>query len=199
MNDCACNSGLGDVSIVGGRVIDGSVIEWKGQILWPDADETISWHADAEARIKNVLWAHGGFSQVDAGQMGSFWNSYISIRVRTKVEFAYLGDVFNTIEGAVWQAGYRPRLESFEVVSVPAGTPQIPAISLPGRAGGVTPPPPSAGGWDWPNIFGGSGSSGGSENPIDLLARWLGVSPTQAAVIGAGAALAGIVVIKRLL
>lgn len=200
-----CN-GLGDVSIVGGRVVAGTVIDWKGHILWPDADKSISWHSDAEARIKNILWAHGGFSQVDAGQVSTSkfyqWMPEISVRVTTRVEFAYLGDVFNTIEGAIWQAGYRPQVTDFRVLSVPAETPQTPQISQPGRAGGAVQRPARSGGWEWPSlpdIFGGSNSPSNDGNPIDRLASWLGVKPTEAALIGAGVALAGILIVKRLL
>lgn len=193
--------GLGNVSIVGGRVVPGSVIEWKGQILWPDANERISWHSDAEGRIKNILWAHGGFARVDAGQM----SGYISIVVRTSVEFAYLADVYSTIEGAVWQAGYRPQMSEFRVVSVPAGTPQTPQVTQPGRAGGTVPQPDDS--WSFPtislpnlsDIFGGSSSPSNNGNPIDSLANWLGVTPTQAGIVGAGLAIGGVILLKRLL
>lgn len=152
-----CNQGLGDVSIVGGRVMPGSVIDWKGHILWPDASESIRWNSDAEARIKDILWAHGGFSRVDAGQVSSSifyqWFPEISVRVTTQVEFAYLGDVYSTIEGAIWQAGYRPEVIDFSVISVPSGTSTSPQITQPGRAGGVYVPPGStAGDGSNPNV-----------------------------------------------
>lgn len=193
--------GLGNVSIVGGRVVPGSVIEWKGQILWQDVDERISWHSDAEGRIKNILWAHGGFARVDAGAMPG----YISIVVRTNVEFAYLADVYSTIEGAVWQAGYRPQMSEFRVVSVPAGTPQSPQITQPGKAGGGVQQPDSS--WSFPSIslpnlpdiFGGSNRQSNDGNPIDSLASWLGVGQTQAALIGAGIGIGAIFLLKRLL
>lgn len=196
--------GLGNVSIVGGRVVPGTVIDWKGHILWPDEDSSIRWQSDAEARIKNILWAHGGFSQVDAGQISTSifyqWFPEISVRVTTQVEFAYLGDVFNTIEGAIWQAGYRPRVIDFRVISVPPGTPQTPQVSQPGRAGGAVPQADNS--WSLPNlpdIFGGSTGSSNSGNPIDRLAGWLGIGQTEAALFGAVAVVAGIVIVKKLL
>lgn len=141
-----CNQGLGDVSIVGGRVMPGSVIAWGGKVVQQFDGAAVGWSPELEEAIKNNLWYHGGFSRVDAGNMGSFWSPYISIVVTTQVEFAYLGDVFNTIEGAVWQAGYRPEVIDFNVKSVPSGTSTSPQITQPGRAGGVYIPPGSTAG-----------------------------------------------------
>lgn len=101
-------------------VLAGSVIEWGGKILWPDDDSSISWHEDAQKRIKDALWNHGGFSMVDAGNIGGFRVPYISIVVTTRTDFGKLADVLGTIEGAIYQAGYRPSTENFWVKSTPA-------------------------------------------------------------------------------
>lgn len=203
--------GLGNVSIVGGRVVPGTVISWGGQIVWPGTNESIGWHSDAEAKIKNNLWAHGGFSQVDAGQIAGFWNPYISIRVKTKVEFAYLGDVYNTIEGAIWNAGFAPKVENFQVDRVPSGTPNTPQITQPGRAGGVYKSPEELA-KESQSVFDPcryinipylcsdpDPGAPSDKNFLDELADWLGVGQTEAALIGVGLGIGAVVLVKRLL
>jgi hypothetical protein len=226
-----CCDGLGNVSIVGGRVVPGTVIDWRGHILWPETGESIRWHSDAEGRIKSILWAHGGFSMVDAGQVSSsiFYQNFpeISVRVTTQVEFAYLADVFSTIEGAIWQAGYRPELINFSVISVPQGTPNVPQISQPGTAGGAIsqtglPNRPSSQssnecppGYYDASVFGGylgltckklpdvadrpSECDWDSLSIGDYIACQLDITPSTGVVVGIGAAIIGVVLLKRIL
>lgn len=212
MNCCAgCQQGIGcdglgalptaQVAALNDYVVAGSVIEWGGKIYWPDSDDLIGWHSDGEARVKNALWAHGGFSMVDAGNIGSSWSPYISIVVTTRVDFQHLGDVLTTIEGAIWQAGYRPDSQNFWVKSVPPAAQGRANTAQPNAGAGSNPPSgsPSISLPNLPDIFGGSTGSSNSGNPIDRLASWLGIGQTEAALIGGLAVLAGIVVVKKLL
>ena len=186
---------LAQIDALENYVVAGSVIEWGGKVYWPESEDSIGWHSDGEARIKNALWSHGGFSMVNAGNIGSRWNPYISIVVTTKVDFAKLGDVLVTIEGAVYQAGYKPDSQNFWVKSVPLVAQNRTGVAQPNAGAGQ----PKSPGWQLPNIFGGSTDPSNNGNPIDSLASWLGVGQTEAALIGAGAALAGILIIKKLL
>lgn len=201
---CGCNdcSGLGalptaQVAALNDYVVAGSVIEWGGKIYWPDSDELIGWHSDGEGRVKNALWAHGGFSMVNAGNIGSAWSPYISIVVTTRVDFAHLGDVLTTIEGAIWQAGYRPDSQNFWVKSVPASAANRSDVAQPNAGAGT--PSNQSGSWNLPDIFSGSTGQSSGGNPIDRLASWLGIGQTEALLVGVAGTLAGIVILKRLL
>lgn len=200
---CANCDGLGNVSIVGGRVVPGSVVAWGGHILWQDGNESISWHSDAEAKIKAALYANGNFSNVDAGKIAGWSQPYISIKVTPRVEYAYLGDIFNVIEGSIWAAGYRAQSLDFGVESVPAGTPTTPQIAQPGRAGGVEKSEQNHDffsiDWDpckWlPSLC--YDSKNKDESALDKWANFLGVGTGAAIGIGIGATLIALAAIKR--
>lgn len=205
--NCAENkpcSGLGEPWAISDYVVAGSVIAWGGYVR--DAAGASRWSEVVEQRVKDALWNSGGFSWVDAGQISGFLNQYISIKVTTKVDFAHLGDVMSVIEGAIYQAGFRPEAQNFWVESVPASAANRTDIATPGTGGGMNTPGGQNANSGWPtislpslpDIFGGSGT-GTVTNPIDRLASWLGVTPTQAAVVGAMAAIGGILLIKRVL
>ena len=207
MCGCGCNNceGLNDLPPVSSYVVAGSVIAWGGYVR--DSVGNSLWDDRIEGLVKNALWQTGGFSWVDAGRIGGFLNHYISIKGTTKVDFARLDDVFRVIEGAIYQVGFTPEAQNFWVESVPASAANRNDIATPGTGGGQNTPSgqvTSGGGWpsislpNLPDIFGGSGN-GGAANPIDRLASWLGVTPTQAAVVGAVAAIGGILLIKRVL
>lgn len=198
--------GLGDISIVGGRVVPGTVVSWGGYVLYRDSRTSINgWHSDIDSTVRGILWGFDVFSSVSARQIAGWNNPYISIQVTTKREFSYLGDIYEVINGAIESAGYIPQPIDFRVDSVPAGTPQTPQVSQPGRAGGAVQQPDSS--WSFPtislpnlsDIFGGSSSPSNNGNPIDSLANWLGVTPTQAGIVGAGLAIGGVILLKRLL
>jgi hypothetical protein len=151
------------------------------------------------------------------------------VRVTTQVEFAYLGDVFNTIEGAIWQAGYRPEVIDFNVQSVPQGTSTTPQIAQPGRAGGVyippgspagdgTKPASSAGcppGYYDASIFGGylgldckklpdvadrpSECDWETMDVSDYVACKLDIKPSDGVIVGLALAVGGVILLKRLL
>ncbi|MFN0108543.1 MAG: hypothetical protein ACKVZH_06780 [Blastocatellia bacterium] len=196
--------GLGDLPPVSSYVVAGSVIAWGGFVR--DSVGNSLWDDRIQGLVKNALWQTGGFSWVDAGKVSGFLNHYISIKVTTKVDFAKLSDVFSVIEGAVYQAGFRPEAENFWVESVPAAAANNPDVAQPGAGGGRnTGNEPSGGGFpsislpNLPDIFGGSNSPSNSGNPIDRLADFLGIGATQAAIIGAVAVVAGILIVKKAL
>lgn len=203
---CGCNcSGLGalptaQVAALNDYVVAGSVIEWGGKIYWPDSDELIGWHSDGEGRVKNALWAHGGFSMVNAGNIDSAWSPYISIAVTTRVDFAHLDDVLTTIEGAIWQAGYRPDSQNFWVKSVPASAVNRSGVAQP-NAGAGNPPPNAPNAFDLCKTFPVlcPDPNAPDKNAIDKLAEWLGIGQTEALLVGVAGTLAGIVILKRLL
>lgn len=212
MNCCSgCDQGygcdgLGDLPPVSSYTVAGSVIAWGGHVR--DSVGNSLWDDRIEGAIKNALWQTGGFSNVDAGRIGGFLNHYISIKVTTKVDFAKLADVLSVIEGAVYQAGFRPETQNFWVESVPAAVANNPDVAQPGTGGGQNTPgsqSTSGGGFpsislpNLPSIFGGSTGPGSNANPIDRLASWLGIGATEAAVIGAVGVVALIVVIKKAL
>ena len=196
-------AGLGELPAVSSYVVAGSVIAWGGYVR--DSVGNSLWDDRIEGLIKNALWQTGGFSWVDAGRIGGFLNHYISIKVQPRVDFAKLEDVLRTIEGAIYQAGFRPVTENFWVESVPASAANRDDIATPGSGGGRNTGQSSGSGFpsislpNLPNIFGGSTGSSNSGNPIDRLASWLGIGQTEAALIGGLAVLAGIVVVKKLL
>jgi len=193
--------GLGDLPPVSSYVVAGSVIAWGGYVR--DSVGNSLWDDRIQGLIKDNLWNTGGFSNVDAGRISGFLNHYISIKVTAKVDFGKLDDVFRIIEGAIYQAGFRPESQAFWVESVPQSAAGRQDIATPGTGGSVNQPnAPNSGGWSLPslpNIFGGSTSPSNSGNPIDALASWLGIGATEAAVIGAVAVVAAIVVIKKAL
>lgn len=199
--NCAENlpcAGLGEPWAISDYVVAGSVIAWGGYIR--DAAGTSRWSDVVEGLVKQNLWNSGGFSWVDAGQISGFVNQYVSIKVTTKVDFAHLSDVFSVIEGAIYQAGFKPEAQAFLVESVPASAANRTDIATPGTGGSVNQTTiANSGGWSLPNIFGGSTASNNTGNPIDRLASFLGIGQTEAAVLGAVVVVAGILVVKRLL
>jgi hypothetical protein len=197
--------GLGDLPPVSSYVVAGSVIAWGGYVrdsVGNDVRHTI-WDNRIQEVIKPALWNTGAFSSVSAESISGFVNHYTSIKVTAKVDFAKLDDVFRIIEGAIYQAGFRPESQAFWVESVPPSAAGRDDIATPGTGGSINHPnAPNSGGWSLPslpNIFGGSSSPSNSGNPVDALASWLGIGQTEAVVIGAGVAIVGIIMLKRLL
>lgn len=206
-----CNQGLGllgqqGTATTGDYVLAGSRIAWGGHIVQQQDGAAVGWTQNLEASIKNALWAHGGFSEVNAGQIGGWLNPYISIRVTTRSDFAHLADVFATIEGAIWQSGYAPESTDFVVEYSPASPGQS-GVATAGTGGTInTPSPVSGGGSWWP--FGGGGSSNSNSSPSECdwanmswgnyLACQLGIKPTEAVIVGAIGALAGVILISKL-
>lgn len=197
---------MGEPYAISDYVVAGSKIAWGGHVLLPNSNTPSGWGDDVEGPVKQALWNHGGFSWVDAGKESGFVNPYISIKVTTRIDFAHLGDIFNTIQGAIYQAGYRPEAQAFWIESVPSSAQNNPNVAQAGTGGTTNASAQSNGGFNLPSlslpslsdIFGDS-NGGYSETPIDTLARWFNVTPTKAAFIGAGLAVGGVILIKRIL
>jgi len=209
-SNCGYNlpcAGLGEIPIqqvaaLEDYVVAGSVVEWGGYIKLQDSDVSAGWDDSMEAAIKNALWNHGGFSMVDAGSVAGFFRRYISIRVTTRVDFAHLGNIETTIEGAIYAAGFRPDTQNFWVVSVPAQAANRPNVAQPNAGAGAKPSNGGSSSTSWPDlssIFGNSSNSSGGQNPLDRFASWLNIGQTEAAVIGAMAVVAGILIVKKAL
>ncbi len=199
-----CCDGLGEPYAISDYVVAGSVIAWGGHILLPGSNTASGWGDDVEASIKNALWNHGGFSWVDAGRESGLINPYISIKVTTRVDFQHLVDILRTIEGAIYQAGFRPETQAFWIESIPSTAEGNANVAQAGTGGSVNTNQ-SSGSINWPSlpslpdIFSGDSTDVSSGNPIDALARFFNVTPTQAALIGAGLAISGVVLLKRIL
>ena len=220
MSCCSgCQHGLGcdglgaipaiEASTLNKYVVAGSVIEWGGYLSGTPGtiDKNSHWNDRQEGVIKDFLWQSGGFSMVDAGKVSGVYNEYISIRVTTRVDFSKLADVLGLIEHAIYATGLTPGAQHFWVVSVPAGADNNPNAVTP-NAGAVDPSQPS-GSFDLCKYLNlpyvcyspepGTSSGQSDSNPIDKLASWLGIGATEAAVIGAVAVVAGILIVKKAL
>lgn len=204
---CCCDSKpvrrlMGQPYAVSDYVVAGSKIAWGGHVLLPGSNASSGWGDDVEGPIKQALWSHGGFSWVDAGKESGFLNPYISIKVTTRVDFQHLVDILRTIEGAIYQAGFRPQTEAFWIESVPPSAQSNPNVAQAGTGGTTNASTQSStgGGINLPSLpslsdlF--SSSTDYGENPINRLARWFNVTPTQAAFIGAGMAVGGVILLS---
>lgn len=201
--NCCC--GLGQPTI-SDYTVAGTVVAWGGHIR--DVVNSGRWDERIEGAVKTILWNTGGFSWVDAGQISGFLNPYVSIKVTLKNDFAHLGDVFDVIQGAIWQAGFKPESKAFGIESIPQSAETRAARNEIAKPGIADSNPQSD--WQWPDVswpdvswpdvpdvFG--APSPNNENFSDKLARWFGVTPSHALLIGAGAAVVGVIAIKRIL
>jgi len=209
-NDCA---GLGELPAVSSYVVTGSVIAWGGYVR--DTIGGSRWSDIVEGKVKQSLWNSGGFSWVDAGQIGGLLNQYVSIKVTTRVDFAKLEDVLRTIEGAIYQAGFKPETQAFWVESIPSSATGRTDIATPGTGGSVNPGDTTRNnpngnlpgtGFDLCKLlnlpyvcYSPAPNPPGEKGFLDELADWLGIGQTEAAVFGAVAVVAGIVIVKKLL
>ena len=189
---------LDQIAALDSYVVAGSIVEWGGYIKLMGSDVSAGWDDSMEAAIKNALWSHGGFSMVDAGSIAGFFRRYISIRVTTRVDFAQLGNIETTIEGAIYAAGFRPVTENFWVVSVPSRAYNQPNVAQPNASASTQSGSPAISLPNLSDIFGGSPGQSDS-NPIDRFADWLGVGQTTAALIGVGLGIGAVVLVRRLL
>lgn len=216
-----CCDGLGEPYAISDYVVAGSVIAWGGHILLPGSNTASGWGDDVEASIKNALWNHGGFSWVDAGRESGLINPYISIKVTTRVDFQHLVDILRTIEGAIYQAGFRPETQAFWIESIPSTAEGNMNIAQAGTGGSInanqssqsssTGCPP---GYYDASVFGGylgvtckklpdvadsSDCDWKSMSIGDYIACELGITPSMGVAVGIGAAVLGVIVLKRIL
>lgn len=204
--------GLGQPAI-GDYAVAGSKIAWGGYIA--DAVGNKIFDEKVERAVKQKLWESGGFSWVDAGKIAGFLNHYVSIKVTLANDFSHLNDVLNLINGSIFQAGFTPENQAFWVESIPPEAMNRQDIATPGTGGSTNPGAQTSPGilddiqawWDslkfpsFPNVLPDSSSlpPGTKENLLDKLARWLGVTPSQAMIVGAVGSVVAVVAIKRVL
>lgn len=203
-------------------VVEGTTIDWGGNPHWGGDSGAGVRLSDIQSRLRAALLSTGRFLNLSFNQLGGTVNPYVTIRLTSTMDRAHLEDVLADIEGAFWSIGVAPGTQTFSVVSVPyterpSVTPgtggstnpgattstRVPSVST--NADGSCPYPESLFcdcGQEWSMLKWScvpiSGASG-SANPLDLLAEWLGVTPTQAAIVGALGALAVVVAVKRVL
>lgn len=201
---CGCNNcgGLGEPYAISDYVIAGSVIEWGGHLR--AGANGVAWSiedGDLQNILEGCLYNTGGFDSVEATQVAGSITPYLGVRVTVANDFAHLVDVFNLITSQMANcAGMAVDTKAFWILSVPQRAVGNQQIAQPGTGGNVNQQI-VAKGWEWPSFslpsLGTNVSGGG--NPIDALASWLGVTPTVAAVIGAGLAVTAVVLVKKAL
>ena len=207
----------------------GTVIQWVGRLYFADGQNAAPVNygsADAIARDLNAtLYTGGWFSDVQVAASGLVNIDFV-VNVTAGTDFAHLSDVVSIIEGAMWNTSYydwphlAPQQGIVNVLSVPAGASSASVSQTPSPTGGggarpvVTPtntpgskcPYPESlicsCGQEWSWLHFGCqpiGAQGSSGNVFDGLAKSLGVTPTQAALVGVLGALAIVVAVKRVL
>lgn len=199
-------------------VVAGSVIDWGGN---PSSQTGNGVYDDAvTARVLPLLASTGRYVNLSASRLAGYQHPYIVVRVTCVTDRAQLADVMADIEGAFYQADLVPNSHAMYVASAPASSNANAART---GTGGTTPAaagnvpatnntPNATGGWfcsdgyewSWERmacVIPGSvpATKPDSTNIFDDLANALGVTPTQAAVIGIVGALVAVAAIKRVL
>lgn len=195
-------------------VLAGTVIDWGGNIRLDFVN----------AAVLPILRATGRYRNLSATWYAGTINPYVVIRVTSAIDRAQLADVLADIEGAIYQAGEMPQSVAMRVVSAPDSQGIAASAGNGGNvqgdvtatstywptvlSGGVVPPTQASNSyfcgngqtWSWSSLgCVPASSSEASENLLDYLARVLGVTPTQAALIGAAGALLVVVAVKKVL
>ena len=191
-------SGLGEPYSTSDYVVAGTVIQWGGN---PVTMGNASPRDEHVQEAINAMAASGRFSRVEASSTG-FLNPYWSLTLVSSIDRAHLEDVLRDIEGYFYQVGIVANTKAFWIASVPASAANNPNVAQTGTGGSVNPGPQTSSGGSLslpslPSIFGSGAANNSSSNPIDTLAQWLGVTPTQAAIVGAGAALLAVIAIGK--
>lgn len=192
MNWMAVNAGANALSLFRGLgepyiqsyTPAGTVIEWGGNPYHLQGSTSLN--LEEMRVIANSLLATGLYADVTAIKLAGVFNPYYVLRLVTGIDRAALVDVYSDIEDAFRIAKVEPASQQFYVKSFPSaasGQPGIVTVNA-GAAPGdgqvaYTRPLPA------------------TNNAVDALANWLGVSPTQAVVVGAIGAIAALVLIKR--
>lgn len=186
----------------------GTVIEWGGNPYFEAGGTSLSL-GDMQT-IANSLLSTGLYQSVTAKKLAGVINPYYTLRLVVGVDRGALVDVFSDIEDAFRIMGAEHATQQFYVVSVPQTGQGVvtPNAGTPPRSGGNVSQVPSGQGswacspgyeWNWSKLGCAPIGSSGSENIFDSLAKWLGVTPTQAVIVGALVAVAGVVAVKRVL
>ncbi len=186
----------------------GTVIEWGGNPYFVPGGAALSL-SDMQT-IANSLLMTGLYQSVEAKKLAGFVSPYYTLRLVVGIDRGALVDVFSDIEDAFRIMGAEHATQQFYAASVPQssvpGVVQQNAGSPPSGGANQTSSLPSSSvvcgagyEWNW-SKFGcapvGSSSSG---NVFDSLASWLGITPSQAVIVGALGAVLAVVAIKRVI
>jgi hypothetical protein len=195
----------------------GTVIEWGGNPYFEVGNAALSL-GDMQTVVNSLLMT-GLYQSVSAKKLAGVFSPYYTLRLVVGVDRGALVDVFSDIEDAFRIMGAAHATQQFYVVSVPQN-------SIPGTVTPNSGTPPNSGGgssaspfpsplpsgqgswvcsngfeWSW-SKFGcvPSGAASNSDgNLFDQLASWLGVTPTQAVIVGGLGVLVAVVVVKRII
>ena len=197
---------LGEPTI-GSYTPAGTVIEWGGNPYFVPGSTALSL-GDMQT-VANSLLATGLYQSVTATKLAGFISPYYTLHLVVGIDRGALVDVFSDIEDAFRIMGAEHATQQFYAASVPQSS--VPGTVTPNSG---TPPSGSGGSssswaicnngnhWDWANLkcvpddF---KSPDGEGNVFDSLASWLGITPTQAVIVGALGAVLAVVAVKRVL
>ena len=192
----------------------GSVIEWGGNPYRRNGGTAASL-SDMQSIAGSVM-ATGLYRDVQASKLAGVVSPYYVLRLVTAVDRAALVDVFTDLEDAFSIADIEPAGQQFYVKSRPdtgqpglvqpnAGNPPSSGATVRTQSSEPCPYPASAfcpcGEAFSLKALGCApiGAADSGENAVDALARWLGITPTQAAVVGVFGTIAALVFIKRVI
>lgn len=210
--DQSCGrNGLGSLGDADPYVQSGSVVTWRGSIQktpnggWIDSIDATDVYV--QPRLEDAL-VRAGFPGVIIEERG-FFDHDNSITVVTSVDYGALNHVAQVIEGAIYSLGYYPVRKRYELITTPSSSPRV--IQPGQQAGGAdvitraeqerrnrAAAAAAAGGFNFCETFPLLCPDPNEESFLDKLARMLGVT-SEAAIIGAGVAIVGIIALKRLL
>lgn len=201
---------LGEPTI-GSYTPAGTVIEWGGNPYFVPGSTALSL-GDMQT-IASSLLSTGLYQSVTAKKLAGVVSPYYTLRLVVGVDRGALVDVFSDIEDAFRIMGAEHATQTFYAASVPQS-------SVPGTVQPNAGTPPSGGSpsyspapqgsslfcsngfeWSWTK-FGcvpAGAVSNSDGNLFDQLASWLGVTPTQAVIVGGLGVLAAVVVVKRII
>ena len=201
---------LGEPTI-GSYTPAGTVIEWGGNPYFVPGGAALSL-SDMQT-VANSLLATGLYQSVSAKKLAGVFSPYYTLRLVTSIDRGALVDVFSDLEDAFRIMGAEHATQQFYAASVPQS-------AVPGTVTPNAGTPPSGGSpsyspapqgsslvcsngfeWSWSKLgcvpVGAPSSSDG--NLFDQLASWLGVTPTQAVIVGGLGVLAAVVIVKRII
>lgn len=208
--------GLGYIGAptIGSYTPAGTVIEWGGNPYFESTNFPLSL-SDMQT-IAGSLLSTGLYQSVTAKKLAGIISPYYTLRLVTSVDRGALVDVFTDIEDAFSIMGALHETQQFYTVSVPpssrpgtvtpnTGAPPGTGRSSDGAQSGECPHPKSVlcnCGEEWSMLKLACvpiGMPSDGKNIFDSLAEWLGITPTQAVIVGALGAVVAVVAVKRAL
>lgn len=209
-NQVAHQQGLGWLGkpTIGSYTPAGTVIEWGGNPYFVPGGTALSL-SDMQT-IAGSLLSTGLYQSVTAKKLAGYISPYYTLRLVVGVDRGALVDVFSDIEDAFRIMGAEHATQTFYAASVPQS-------STPGTVTPNAGTPPSGGAnqtsnlpsslsvcgngyeWNWSRFGCVPVGTSSERNVFDSLADWLGITPTQAVIVGALGAVLAVVAVKRVL